>query len=77
MAYYIYKTCETCGGDGVAQKSGEPYDSVPCWMCGETGQLLVGEIPNLQENLVDFRSDLADALTTIIQKLNQILQAVT
>lgn len=89
MAYTIYKTCDTCGGDGTAELAigGPGGGSVPCWHCGETGKLLVGEIPELQANLAGFRSDLQDylvdwkteetaAFALVIQKLNQIIAAL-
>ena len=73
MAYQIYKTCETCGGDGVAQLTGEPYGSVPCWHCGGSGQKLVGNIADLQDHIADVLSrcnDILDKCNDILEKLS-------
>ena len=116
MPHYVWKTCETCGGDGLAQIPGDALNSITCWHCGGTGKIITGELPEtgesldtivpvvtgdlpatkdgvdairadvevvrsdqvaMQTYLENLRTDLEDALTTVIQKLNQILAAVT
>ena len=58
MAYYLYKTCETCGGDGTVDSTYPPGSS-ECWRCGGIGKVQTHEV----------NADLADLLDTVFDKV--------
>jgi RecJ-like exonuclease len=102
MAKLVYLICPACDGDGIVSRGGIDEECPRCNGVGKLTfadmpevedafsdvLVLVGKMPELQEGLVDFKSQLQDYLDawkdqqtafgqTVIQKLNQILDAVT
>lgn len=75
MAYTIYKTCDTCGGDGTAELAigGPGGGSVPCWHCGGTGSLEHCTLPALDGSV----SDILDKCNDILDRCNDIFEKVS
>ena len=75
MPYYIYKTCETCGGDGIAPIAvgGPGGGDVTCWNCSGDGKVKVTEIDDLADHVADILAKCDD----ILDKCNNILEKVS
>lgn len=71
MAYYIYKTCETCGGDGTVTIT-YPPGSVPCWNCNGIGAVAVFMLPVIDAVIAELQDDCND----IRDKSNDIKEKV-
>ena len=69
MAYQIFKKCDTCGGDGVAEGSGYPPGGGTCWHCGGAGRVMVFEVDDLDDAMADILDKLKDCLEQISEIL--------
>lgn len=57
MPYYLYKTCDTCNGDGVVDNTYPPGTGT-CWQCDGTGTYQVYSVG----------TDLSSTIETIFDK---------
>ena len=72
MAYYLFKTCDTCAGDGVVSHT-YPTGSDTCWQCGGTGKVQTHEIDSVWASNID---DIFDKVKKIKKTVEDIWDKV-